>query len=242
MGVSTQAASPLSRPPSAGVSRSNDRLEDHPPIRDERHDEAQHASHNNGPHLVVLDVHPDEHEALDRQNCGGHHRECRQPAEGGGTISPTTQTSSRMPRAIQASCGNAPKDGTCPLILSNIKTFMKPDAPYMSAAKTCRTHNRMFIVCLLLTSGWLPQLDRVSLKIDDPGKIAVLGIIDPALSRPAFAWPLQDRSGSHWVGIGRPVDPQLQQHQADCQHRRANEYADEAECNHAAEYAEHNHQ
>ena len=29
-----------------------------------------------------------------------------------GTISPTVQTSSRMPRAVQASRGNAPKDGT----------------------------------------------------------------------------------------------------------------------------------
>jgi hypothetical protein len=30
--------------------------------------------------------------------------------------------------------------------LSNMKTFMTPDAPYRSAARTCRTHNRMFIV------------------------------------------------------------------------------------------------
>ena len=37
-----------------------------------------------------------------------------------GTISPTTQMSSRMPRAIQASGGNAAKDVTSPLILSNI--------------------------------------------------------------------------------------------------------------------------
>ena len=35
-----------------------------------------------------------------------------------------TQTSSRMPRAIQASGGNAPKDATFPLILSNMKSFM----------------------------------------------------------------------------------------------------------------------
>src|SRR5271170_407749 len=46
-----------------------------------------------------------------------------------GTISPTVQTSSRMPRAIHASRGNAPKDGTSLLTLSNMKTFMTPDAP-----------------------------------------------------------------------------------------------------------------
>jgi hypothetical protein len=39
----------------------------------------------------------------DRQDRGGHHRERRMPVEGGGTISPTVQTSSTMPRAIQAS-------------------------------------------------------------------------------------------------------------------------------------------
>src|SRR5687768_87276 len=61
--------------------------------------------------------------------------------------------SSRMPRAIQASRGNAPKDGTCPLTLSNMKTFMMPEAPYRSAARICRTHNKMFIVCLLPVSA-----------------------------------------------------------------------------------------
>jgi hypothetical protein len=30
-----------------------------------------------------------------------------------------------------------------------MKAFMTPDAPYMSAARPCRTHNRMFIVHLL---------------------------------------------------------------------------------------------
>jgi hypothetical protein len=29
------------------------------------------------------------------------------------------------------------------------KTFMTPDAPYRNAVKTCKVHNRMFIVCLL---------------------------------------------------------------------------------------------
>ena len=72
---------------------------------------------------------------------------CQWRAEG--TISPTVQTSSRMPRAFQASRGKAPKDGTPSLTLSNRKTFMTPDAPYISAARICRTHNRMFIVCHL---------------------------------------------------------------------------------------------
>lgn len=63
--------------------RSEHRLENHPAVRDERHDEAQHAAHNNGPDLAVLDVHPDEHEALDCQNHGGYHRENRLPMKGG---------------------------------------------------------------------------------------------------------------------------------------------------------------
>src|SRR5206468_2646355 len=66
-----------------------------------------------------------------------------------GTISPTVQTSSTMPRATQAFRGNAAKDATPSLTLSSMKTFMMPDAPYSSAARTCRTHNTMFIVCLL---------------------------------------------------------------------------------------------
>src|SRR5277367_3530698 len=66
-----------------------------------------------------------------------------------GTMSPTVHTSSRMPRVIQASRGNAPKDGTSLLTLSNMKTFMTPDDAYRSAARTCRTHNRMFIGCLV---------------------------------------------------------------------------------------------
>ncbi len=53
-----------------------------------------------------------------------------------------------MPSAIQACRGNAPNDCTPSLALSNMKTFMTPDAPYRSAARTCRIHNRMFIVCL----------------------------------------------------------------------------------------------
>ena len=34
-----------------------------------------------------------------------------------------------------------------------MKTFMTPDAPYRRAAKTCKTHNKMLIVCLLPVSA-----------------------------------------------------------------------------------------
>jgi hypothetical protein len=34
-----------------------------------------------------------------------------------------------------------------------MKAFMTPDAPYRSAARTWRTHNRIFIVCLVPVSG-----------------------------------------------------------------------------------------
>ena len=53
-----------------------------------------------------------------------------------------------MARVIQSFRGKAPKDGTSWLTLSNMKTFMTPDDPHRSAARTCRTHNSMFIVCL----------------------------------------------------------------------------------------------
>src|SRR5204863_342938 len=70
-----------------------------------------------------------------------------------GTISPTVQTSSTMPRNIQVWRGNAPNDFTSALTLSNMKTFMTPEAPYRSAARICRTHNRMFIACPLPVSA-----------------------------------------------------------------------------------------
>ncbi len=44
---------------------------------------SQHAAHNDGRGLAVLGVRPDEHDALDRQDCGGHHGERRLPVEGG---------------------------------------------------------------------------------------------------------------------------------------------------------------
>ena len=70
--------------PPDGVDRSEDRFQDQPAVRDERHEEAQHDAHDDGRDLAVLDVHPNEHEALDRQDRGGHHRERRPPVEGGG--------------------------------------------------------------------------------------------------------------------------------------------------------------
>ena len=61
-------------------------------------------------------------------------------------MSPMVQMSSKMPSAIQAARGNAPKDGTSWLIFLNMKIFMTPDEPYRSAANTCRIHNSMFIM------------------------------------------------------------------------------------------------
>src|SRR5258708_16914793 len=63
--------------------RSGDRRQDHPAVRDERHEEAQHAAHDDGRDLTVLDVHPNEHDALDGQGRGGDHGERRPPEEGG---------------------------------------------------------------------------------------------------------------------------------------------------------------
>src|SRR5262245_57992230 len=65
-----------------GLSRS-DRPQDHSTVRDKCHDEAQYAAQENGRNLAVLGVHPDEHEALDRQNRGGYHRERWLPTESG---------------------------------------------------------------------------------------------------------------------------------------------------------------
>src|SRR6202050_1863319 len=67
---------------------SDDWLQNHPPIRDERHEEAQHAAQNHGRDLAVLDVHPDEHEALDRENRGSQDRQRRLPMERGGDDEP----------------------------------------------------------------------------------------------------------------------------------------------------------
>jgi hypothetical protein len=64
--------------------RSKDRFQDHPPVCDERHEETQHAAHDDGCDLAVLGVHSDEDEALDHEDHGGYYRERRVPVEGGG--------------------------------------------------------------------------------------------------------------------------------------------------------------
>jgi len=68
--------------------RAEDRLQNHPAIRDERHEEAQHAAQDRGRDLAVLDVQPDEHEALDRQDHGSQDRQRRLPMERGGGDEP----------------------------------------------------------------------------------------------------------------------------------------------------------
>jgi hypothetical protein len=50
--------------------RSADGLQDHPTVHDENHEKTQHAAQDDGRDLAVLDVYPDEHEALDRQDRG----------------------------------------------------------------------------------------------------------------------------------------------------------------------------
>src|SRR4051812_47322192 len=74
------------RPSSNGQAarRSEDRVQDHPAVRNERHGEAQHGAQDNGCDLAVLGVHPDEHDALDREERGGQHGERRPPVKGGG--------------------------------------------------------------------------------------------------------------------------------------------------------------
>ena len=80
--------------------RSEDRLQNHPAIRDERQEEAQHAAQDRGRDLAVLDVHPDEHEALDRQTVAARIVSGGCQWNAAGTMSPTVDTSSRMPRVI----------------------------------------------------------------------------------------------------------------------------------------------
>jgi hypothetical protein len=68
--------------------RSQDRFQDHPAVRDECHEDAQPDAQDDGRDLAVLGVHHDEHDALDRQDRGGHHRERRLPVKGGGDDQP----------------------------------------------------------------------------------------------------------------------------------------------------------
>ena len=86
-----------------------------------------------GGNLAVLDMHPDEHGALDCQNAGSDHESAGQRKIAGMTTL-TVYINSTMPRVGQASRGNASRDRTSFFIRSNIKTFMTPDAAYTSAA------------------------------------------------------------------------------------------------------------
>jgi len=87
-----------------------------------------------GGNLAVLDMHPDEHGALDRQNAGSDHVSAGCQRKAAGMMTLTVYINSTMPRVGQASRGNASRDRTSFFIRSNIKTFMTPDAAYTSAA------------------------------------------------------------------------------------------------------------
>src|SRR4051794_31610163 len=95
-----------------------------------------------------------------------------------GTISPAVQTSSRMPRASQACRGNAAKDATPSLTLSSMKTFMTPDAVYRSAARSCKTHKRMFIAEDDTRAGRLDVLGSISPLMHKSSAVFRLGIVD----------------------------------------------------------------
>ena len=87
-----------------------------------------------GGNLAVLDMHPDEHGALDCQNAGSDHVSAGCQRKAAGMMTLTVYINSTMPRVGQASRGNASRDRTSFFIRSNIKTFMTPDAAYTSAA------------------------------------------------------------------------------------------------------------
>src|SRR3954452_8523370 len=64
-----------------GYGDSENRLQDDPSVRNEHHDQTQHAAHDDRCRLAILDVHPDEHEALDRQHDGREDSQLRLPVE-----------------------------------------------------------------------------------------------------------------------------------------------------------------
>ena len=89
LSVASSVASPDIRLGSHfGARPSQDWLQNHPAVRDERHEEAQHAAQDYGRDLAVLDVHPDKHETLDRQDRGSEDRQPRLPTERGGDNEP----------------------------------------------------------------------------------------------------------------------------------------------------------
>jgi hypothetical protein len=86
-----------------------------------------------GGYLAVLDMHPNEHGALDRQNAGSDHVSAGCQRKVAGMMTLTVYINSR---------GNASRDRTSFFIRSNIKTFMTPDAAYTSAA--AGSYQRMY--------------------------------------------------------------------------------------------------
>jgi hypothetical protein len=62
-----------------------------------------------------------------------------------GTMRPTTQTISMIPSSVQTLFGNAPNDFTSALTLSNMKTFMVPEARKTRAPRHCNIQRATFI-------------------------------------------------------------------------------------------------
>lgn len=73
----------------------------------------------NGRGRAVLDVHPDEHEALDRQDRGGYPCERRPPVEGGGDDQPGCIDELEDAKDHSGSARQRTKEGTSALALSN---------------------------------------------------------------------------------------------------------------------------
>ena len=63
-------------------------LDNRPAVRDERHEEAEHGAQDCGRDLAVFHMHPDEHQALDRQDRGSQDRQRRPPMKRGGDDEP----------------------------------------------------------------------------------------------------------------------------------------------------------
>src|SRR5664279_5841177 len=105
-------------------------MQDHPAVRHECHEETQRGAHEDWRKLPVFDVHSDEHEALDREDGGGHRRELRSPVKSTGNDQPDRAEELEVSEHRPDCCGSAPKDGSCSRILSNMKTFMTADAAY----------------------------------------------------------------------------------------------------------------
>ena len=55
----------------------------HAAISDKCHEQTEYSAHDDGHNFVVLDVHPDESEALDRQKRGGKDGLLWEPPKGG---------------------------------------------------------------------------------------------------------------------------------------------------------------